>query len=292
MIRSGVIWAASPISIGQVVYMLTVTPTRRKSRWEGEAGVISKWKCRRRAAQAFFAGALSIQAVAVLSPGILNAEPPTGNTNCTATAASSQGWGVPNAADDFNDSSLANWYVYDSPGHAGNGRRTPNAVAVADGLLTITGDAAGNSGGMAFKPNQKYGRWEVCTRSSVAAPGYQSLALLWPGSDNWPADGEIDFMEIKDPQRQAVEVNLHWGPVDRWQTGTVLKNATQWHSWAVEWTPDRITTYVDGEQWWQTTDTVHFPRGPMHLCLQLDNVGGDISTGGQQVTDWVRQYSI
>ena len=36
--------------------------------------------------------------------------------------------------------------------------------------------------------------------------------------------------------------------------------------------------------------TTHVPHGPMHLCIQLDNFGGDISDGGQEIVDWVRQY--
>jgi licheninase len=67
-------------------------------------------------------------------------------------------------------------------------------------------------------------------------------------------------------------------------------DATQWHSWAVEWTPDRIVTYVDGVQWWETTDAAHFPPGPMHLCMQVDDFSGDLRGGGQQIVDWAREY--
>jgi licheninase len=249
---------------------------------------VSKWHPGAWLARATFAGIVT--APLLWPTGVASGQPP--GSNCHATAAAALGWGLPNRTDDFDDPTLGNWFVYDGPGHAGNGRRRPQAVAASNGVLSITGDAAGDSGGMALAHDQMYGRWEVCIKSSAAAPGYQSLALLWPSSNNWPADGEVDFMEIRDAQRQTVEANLHWGPPDQWIGGAVAANATAWHSWAVEWTPERIATFIDGTLWWQTTDIVHFPPGPMHLCVQLDNVGGDVGAGGRQDVDWVRQYGM
>ena len=223
----------------------------------------------------------------------LRAVSPKSNGNCPVTSADLHGWGAPNRSADFTDSSsLAAWQLYDGPGHAGNGRRTPSAVSVANGLLTITGDAEGNSEGMAWLPGQTYGRWEACVKSPPASPNYHSLLLLWPDSDKWPLDGEIDFMEILDPERQEVTASIHfWGepaPEDREADATVSIDATKWHSWAVEWTPARIVGYVDGRQWFEVT--THVPQGPMHLCIQLDNFAGDISDGGQEIVDWARQY--
>lgn len=213
---------------------------------------------------------------------------------CPQTAAESQGWGAPNRSDDFSSmSSLGNWWVYDSPGHDGNGRRTPEAVTVADGILTITGDAQGNSGGMAWRGGgQKYGRWEVCVKSPQGAPTYHSVALLWPDINDWPVGGEIDFMEVVDPQRKRVDYNLHFGPEDRRESHQIQIAADRWHSWGVEWTPDRITTFVDGVAWAESTDPARFPPRSMHLCLQLDNFGGDTAAGGRQYVDWARQYPL
>jgi licheninase len=30
----------------------------------------------------------------------------------------------------------------------------------------------------------------------------------------------------------------------------------------------------------------------MHLCIQLDNFGGDLGDGADIAVDWVRQYSL
>ncbi|HEX7824943.1 MAG TPA: glycoside hydrolase, partial [Mycobacterium sp.] len=82
------------------------------------------------------------------APGpAVNAAPPTDADMCPNTAAAQHDWGPPNRKDDFNDPFLTGWHVYDGPGHAGNGRRTPHAISAADGVLTITGDGGGRSGG-------------------------------------------------------------------------------------------------------------------------------------------------
>jgi licheninase len=246
-------------------------------------------------AKRILAAVIGVQVVAGCLAAPAQTEPPspTGGA-CARTAADAMGWGAADRAADFGDaSSLSDWWVYDGAGHAGNGRRTPNAVSVADGMLTITGDAAGNSGGMAWRGGgQMYGRWEVCAKSSPAAETYHSVALLWPDANDWPVGGEIDFMEIVDGNRQSVEYNLHDGPDDRREGHQIQLDATQWHSWAVEWAPERITVFVDGQPWAESTDTSRFPPRPMHLCLQLDNFGGDTSAGGQLNVDWARQYSL
>ena len=214
----------------------------------------------------------------------------SGNGHCPETAAATLGWGPPNRESQFDGSSPdASWSLYDGPGHAGNGRRTPDAVSIADGILTITGTADGDAEGMAWNPGQKYGRWELCARSPrTEAASMHSLALLWPDDESNSPD-EVDFMEIGDPTRQKVDTFLHYqgGAQDQ---GEVEIDATQWHAFAVEWTPHGITNYVDGRPWWHTSDTTHLPRGSMHMTIQLDYFGGPAAEAEEHV-DWARQYS-
>lgn len=225
--------------------------------------------------------------------GACTATARTDTGQCPVTAAETLGWGTPNRVDDFADqSSLSRWAVYNGPGHAGNGRRTPEAISVTDGLLTITGDAQGNSGGMAWLPGQLHGRWEACVRSSTAPAAYHSLVLLWPDAEDWPTGGEVDFMEIVDPPRREVDFWLHWGPGSAKQSMSVTVDATQWHSFAVEWTSSHLIYYIDGEPEWLITDPNLLPPRPMHLCLQLDYFGGDTGGGARQWVDWVRQYDL
>ena len=147
---------------------------------------------------------------------------------------------------------------------------------------------------MAWKEgSQQYGRWEGRVRAPVGDPSYNALLLLWPTAENWPEGGELDFMEMMDPSRQKTNAFFHYGADNSQVEGSVEIDATQWHNWALEWTPDRITAYVDGEKWFETTEQKVQPPGPMHLCIQLDwfPKGGSGKETQMQV-DWVRQYTL
>ncbi|MEK6440176.1 glycoside hydrolase family 16 protein [Pseudonocardia sp. T1-2H] len=203
-------------------------------------------------------------------------------------------WGEPNRVDTFDGTALkSDWNVYDGVGHAGNGRRTPDAFSVKDGIMTITGDSAGSTGGMAWNPGQKYGRWEGRVKAPASDESYNALLLLWPDAENFPVGGEIDFMEMTDHTRQSTNMFLHYGRDNKQVQGDVKIDATEWHNWAVEWTPTHVAAFVDGKEWWRTTERSILPPGPMHLCIQLDwfPKGGDVQESHMYV-DWVKQYAL
>ena len=65
------------------------------------------------------------------------------------SAAAVHGWGEPARSEEFDGAALGEeWNVYDGPGHAGKGRRTPDAVSLRDGVMTVTGDSRGATAGM------------------------------------------------------------------------------------------------------------------------------------------------
>jgi hypothetical protein len=102
-------------------------------------------------------------------------------------------------------------------------------------------------------------------------------------------------MEMLDHTRQTTKIFLHYGPNNDTISGEVRIDATQWHNWAVEWTPTHIAAFVDGREWWRTTDVEKFPPRAMHLCVQLDwfpeNAVGAVQESHMYV-DWVKQYTI
>ena len=223
-------------------------------------------------------------------------QPPAGpgrSAGYETSAAAIHGWGEPNRVDEFDGSLGEDWNVYDSPGHAGNGRRTPEAVSIEDGILTITGDAQGNTAGMAWGPGQKYGRWEGRVRAPASDESYNALLLLWPDAEDFPVGGEIDFMEMMDHTRQTTNIFLHYGENNDQVVGEVQIDATQWHNWAVEWTPTHVAAFVDGKEWWRTTDVDILPPRAMHLCIQLDwfpeDGEGEVQQSYMHV-DWVKRY--
>jgi hypothetical protein len=210
------------------------------------------------------------------------------------TAAERFGWGTPVQAEEFSSTRLTGWTAYEGTGHDGRGRRSPDALTVRDGVLTITGDAEGTTGGLAWGGGQRYGRWEGRVRAPASDPSYNALLLLWPDADDFPVGGQVDFMEMLDPTRRTTDFFLHYGPDDDQVHSRVRVDGTAWHHWAVEWTPEAITGYVDGEEWFRSTDPATFPPGPMHLCVQLDwfpEGTGTVRESRMEV-DWVRQYAL
>jgi beta-glucanase (GH16 family) len=217
-----------------------------------------------------------------------------------ATAASRFGW-QQRAGDEFdgNRLNLEKWRIYSGLGTNGVGFRTPEAVSVRNGSLIIT--ASGNeSGGLAWwaPPATMYGRWEFRARADYG-PGYSAVVLLWPDSENWPGDGEIDVMEIPAGDRQSNVITLHYGEDDQRVTETVEGDFTRWHTYAVEWMPDHVTVFIDGHQALTTRNPAVIPRAPMHPAIQLD-VGPQgywvpapgVTTPSQveMWVDWVRIY--
>ncbi|MBW0096611.1 glycoside hydrolase family 16 protein, partial [Pseudonocardia sp. KRD-184] len=201
-------------------------------------------------------------------------------------------WGTPSREDDFT-AGLAQWDLYEGTGHAGQGVRSPMNAAVQDGVLTLTGDAAGTTAGMCWGQGQRYGRWEGRLRAPESDPSYDAVLLLWP-DDDAPDGGEIDIAEMQDPSRRTTGFHLHHGADDEQVEGRVDVDATRWHAWAVEWTPREITAHLDGRPWFRTTDAATFPPGPMHLCVQLDwfpSGDGPVRESSMQV-DWVREYAL
>ena len=92
-------------------------------------------------------------------------------------------------------------------------------------------------------------------------------------------------------------------PVITSQNGTAVPgDFTQWHNYAVEWAPDRVVGYIDGQEIFRTTDPAQIPPRPMHLAIQQDigPYGNDWippldDTSPDQVqlqVDWVRIYSL
>jgi len=211
------------------------------------------------------------------------------------SAAAVHGWGRPNRVDHFSDGLGEDWNPYDGPGHQGNGVRSPDAATVEDGRLTITGSPDGTTAGMSWGDGQKYGRWEGRVRAPEADDDYHALLLLWPDAEDFPVGGEIDFMEMLGGDRQTTNVFLHYGEDNSQISGEVEVDATEWHNWALEWTPESITAYLDGEEWFRTTDREKFPPRAMHLAVQLDWFPDDEderSRESRMEVDWVMQYPL
>ncbi|HEY0816454.1 MAG TPA: glycoside hydrolase family 16 protein, partial [Pseudonocardia sp.] len=219
-------------------------------------------------------------------------------TRSTTEAAVRYNWQLQDH-DEFDGAALGPlWSPYSGKTTDGVGRHDPANLHVADGMLAIVSHGL-SSGGLEWHPGQLYGRWEVRARTQRAA-GYGAVLILWPDAEDWPVGGEIDFMEIPKPARNDDIFTLHYGADDSQNSTHVAGDFTQWHDYAVEWLPDHVAGFVDGQEVFRSTDRRQLPPRSMHLAMQQD-IGplGDgwiparDATTPAQVSfqiDWVRRY--
>jgi len=125
---------------------------------------------------------------------------------------------------------------------------------------------------MAHKLDRTYGRWEFRARTDRGR-GFGSAILLWPESERFPQDGEIDIMEVPSETRDRAHFIVHFagpGGSDKVYGSWAEDDFSQWHTFAVDWLPDRIVYYVDGVERFRVTDRNIIPDKPMHLAMQFD----------------------
>lgn len=181
------------------------------------------------------------------------------------------------AKDDFNGTHLGrHWYAYSGqPGGDPGGWWDPSHVTVGGGMLALTTSvdpaACGScssykkyvSGGVGSRISQTYGRYDVRLRLADAH-GVSFAALLWPTSGIWPP--EIDFMEGAG-DRLSNKSSVHYSAANSVTTRAVRADLTQWHTWTVEWSPNRLVYKMDG-QVFGTVQGSQVPSEPMEAALQ------------------------
>jgi beta-glucanase (GH16 family) len=211
-----------------------------------------------------------------------------------AQAAANFGWGPVLVGDEFSNTGAPDptkWSVYNSAGHAGKGIRTPRAWSVANGVATVSGDAAGTTGGMSAKfAQQKYGRWETRMKTSARDPQYHPVLIL--NNNAAPNCAEVDYAESTS-DTTLMKFFLHYacGGEDFQTTTATPLDTTQWHNYAVEWTPAAITGYIDGVKTFTDTNPAHQPAVAMKQTVQLDWFpNGSATKPSQMQVDWVRVY--
>jgi Glycosyl hydrolases family 16 len=202
-------------------------------------------------------------------------------------AASARKWKLIDR-DEFAGAPSPKWTKYDGEGNDGEGRRTPDAVGVRGGALVIRGDADGTTGGVAWRDQRETGRWEVRAKFPKGDAQYHPVLLLWPKKGGSKA-GEIDFAETTSAA-SSVSFFLHHDSGDQ-KSAKKQVDLTQWHNYAVEVTSKRVTGYVDGQKWFESTESDTLPRGPVHPVIQLDWFPkGDSPEPSEMQVDWMRIY--
>lgn len=236
---------------------------------------------------------------------------------------------------------LTKWdYQYGNGGEYGNSGWGNNEwqfylsreenVRVEDGKLIITAMKEGNvytsgrirtitnSGEVLF--DTTYGRIEARIKCPVGEGIWPAFWML-PVDDSiygtWAASGEIDIMEAKGrlPGQfscaahygQSWPKNVYSGQEYVYEEGTDI---TEFHTYAIEWEPEEIRWYVDGEQYFSLTDWYSknakgedYPEGapfdvPFYILLNVA-IGGNFDPEAdtkntefpvQMEVDFVRVY--
>jgi beta-glucanase (GH16 family) len=202
--------------------------------------------------------------------------------------------------DDFDGTTLntANWSPYNSAGNAGNGLRRSSALSLdGDGHLVITAgmtDGQIVSGGMSNKLNLTYGYFEFRVRTDPDPTGTMSgVVLTWPQSGRWPDDGENDIYETNEAvnTRWPFYSFVHYGSTNKQYYFRHDADGAQWHTMAMDWSPDAIRIYRDGALVWTVDDKAAIPDVAHHLCIQLDaKATRTLTTPVRMYVDQVRIY--
>lgn len=160
-----------------------------------------------------------------------------------------------------------------------------------------------------------YGRVEVRAQLPAARGTWPAIWMLpdeWKyGDKSWPANGEIDIMEYVGYRPAVVQASTHskkyYFRLHNQKTDSVRvpTATTAFHDYAMEWTPETITVFVDNKPYftsrnehtgWEAWPWDH----PFHLLLNVA-VGGE--WGGlkgidqtafpqKMLVDYVRFYKM
>lgn len=90
--------------------------------------------------------------------------------------------------------------------------------------------------------------------------GFLPAFWMMPTNENlygqWPRCGEIDCMEVMGQDTTKAYGTIHYGNPHKENQGTHIlaegNYADSYHVFACEWEPDKITWYVDGEEYYST----------------------------------------
>jgi Glycosyl hydrolases family 16 len=144
--------------------------------------------------------------------------------------------------------------------------------------------------------SQLYGRYVIRYEEPVSFPMFHLSWLLWPDSNVWPGDGEIDFPE-GDTNQATTNAFMHYqgatsgGQQDAYTAQTPISGA--WHTAVIEWLPSRCTFILDGKTIGNSTS--HIPDTSMHYVIQNGGSFGvttpNNTSQGHIYIDWVAIYA-
>jgi hypothetical protein len=159
--------------------------------------------------------------------------------------------------------------------------RTENGVPMGAAILPI------------LPGNHLYGKYTIRFRSDPLK-GFKVAWLLWPDSEYWPHDGEMDFPESD--LSETISAFMHRkgassaSDQDAYATSATY---TSWHTTSIEWSPGRVNFILDGRL--IGTSTARVPNTAMHWVIQTEAclpTCPATSLAGNLQIDWLVAYAL
>jgi hypothetical protein len=167
-----------------------------------------------------------------------------------------------------------------------------NGGSGGPGMYALTAALQPKVGGAVY--NQTYGKYTIRFRVDPGLDGYYAAWLLWPQSESWPRDGEIDFPEGGLTGEMCAFMHhqggTRAGDQDKFCSGVAFP--TGWHTASTEWEPDRVTFILDGQVVGVSTSRI--PNTPMRYVLQTEACWGSCpaaTMSGNIQVDWMVIYA-
>eukprot|EP00122_Pirum_gemmata_P008356 Pgem_evm1s7702 len=173
--------------------------------------------------------------------------------------------------EEFDELDLSIWKPDIGGGGWGNGEKQiysadPKYARIEDGVLILKAvkEADGNWYSAKYTThgtkNFLYGRMETRVKLPATYPLNGAFPAIWMLGEkihqgvNWPLCGEIDIFEYQTAFEQnglSCPSTLHFQnnhAGNAYGLGRLVPNPADWHTFAIEWTEDRITAYQDDVQ--------------------------------------------
>ena len=187
----------------------------------------------------------------------------------------------------------------------------PDNVIISGGTLKIIGKAESYNGSAYTsariltkgKYSFKYGKIEV---SAKLPGGAGTWPAIWMLGDNistvgWPACGEADIMEMIGSQLNTIHGSLHdpthYGGNSNTGSTVVPNTTTQFHKYAMEWSPSTIKYSVDDVVYYTYANNSTLPFNQNFFIILNFALGGNwpgavdpAFTSATMEVDYVRVY--
>lgn len=177
---------------------------------------------------------------------------------------------------------------------AGTGRYQASVLSAHGGLLDmhLGTTAAGTPLAGGIVPlvdgrwgGQTSGRYSIRMKSDPV-DGFGVAVLLWSDENKW-SDGEVDFPEGALGAPAFLNVHCLADPAQKCVHEQTSASLEDWHTYTIEWKPDRMSFFVDDELVGSTDKDI--PTARMHLVVQAGSNDGHppADAEGSLLIDWI-----